>query len=93
VKFLRFNGGTKVTVECSFDAKGFCEVKESAIFLQKLYADIKFFENNLKINQIQNTKVNTLVKSTKVLSLSPEKQPHINFNFQNGAASKKEIAN
>jgi len=73
VKFLRFSGGIKVTVECNFDAKGFCEAKESALFLQKLYADIKFFENNLKINQIQNSKVNMLVKSTKVLNLAPEK--------------------
>jgi len=73
VKFLRFSGGIKVTVECSFDARGFCGVKESALFLQKLYTDIKFFENNLKINQIQNTKVNMLVKSTKVLNLSHEK--------------------
>ena len=34
-----------------------------------------------------------LIKSTKALNLSPNKQPQINFNYQNGTIGNKEIAN
>ena len=36
-------GGIKINIECSFDAKGFYETKDSATLLHKLFGDIKFF--------------------------------------------------
>lgn len=53
-RFYRCLGGIKIIIDCSFDGKGYFDTKDSCEFVSRWFKELKFFENNFKLSELQN---------------------------------------
>lgn len=75
-KFTRCLGVVKITFECLFNGRGYYQMKDSAYMVVKLFQDMKFFENSLKINQLQKGKSKIIIQLASREELQKRSDSH-----------------